>query len=1050
MARRSTAAGGPEVANGEQPAASGESQAGAGRSYMVGIGASAGGLEAVSRFLSRLPPDIGVPLVVVQHMSPTHRSMLVELLSRETELAVREIEAGAGPEPNTVYVTPPNRHVFLRDGCFVLKRPSGGVRPKPSIDAFFASLAEERGEDAVGIVLSGTGSDGAAGVRAIKAAGGLVFAQQVESAKYDGMPKAAMDTHCVDRVLSPDGIAQELAAVVRTQGRVPAPEHLGDDPVSLKSLLGRVRHHTGVDFSEYKRSTVWRRVLRRMATNRVDAIEEYYELTERNPEELTQLAKEILISVTCFFRDPAAFECMAGVLEEMLADKQQGDEVRIWVPGCATGEEAYSIAILLADMLGQRLGLLKVQIFATDVDLAAMEVGRKGIFPSSSVGRIEPRCLERHFCKTDAGYEIDRRLRELVVFARQDLTRDPPFLRLDLVSCRNVLIYFQPALQERVLAALHYALRPGGLVFLGKSESVFKQEALFEAVSSEAKIFRRRGGAGRLPSPTVAASTAAAAAGDARKERRSASEEAFDTLVRGAYVPPCVLINAQLDVLHIHGEVGHYLSLPSGKPDLNLLSLLHKDLRNEVQILVRQAQARTRSVAGRARNALGRPGRMRIVVHPADVDSEMNVALVCFEPVIEPSRRSAGRRGTKADGTLEHELVATREHLQTVIEELETSNEEARALNEELQASNEELQAANEELQSANEELQSTNEELTTVNEELQIKSAELATANADLENVQNSFGFALLVVTEQLHLARYNEIAARQFGIGSASIGERLGQVFERGGLALPVREVEAVLRDGRPRSCELSDDTRHFRLKVFPRLDFDHSMHGAVLTLLDDTDLLRQRAQMGARLGMLERLVEGTRLPVAVKEPSGRYAFANPAYAGRLGAPLEAVLGSTDAALSRAQAVAAREAELQALAGGQDSVVSELAGPLCPPGTAVLVNRFPVALSDGDNHGVGIVVSDVAAGAADLARIDLDESGRVVACSGAAARWGLVVGKGLPRTLAALKRLHKSGGTSASCELKIRGDRWLAVLMRPSPRPDASASALLTSVRD
>jgi two-component system CheB/CheR fusion protein len=467
------------------------------RPFIVGVGASAGGLEALRLLLPSLPKNLGLTYVVVQHLSPTYRSMMSQLLGRETTMTVRDIEDGMLPEPNMVYITPPNRNLTLKEGHFRLVEPARESMPKPSVNRFFASLAEEVGESTIGIILSGTGSDGAAGIHAIKAAGGFTFSQDPDTAKYNGMPQSAIDTGSVDWILPPEQMGAEISLIVLNRGLIPVATQAASAPATLKTLLGKVRSRTKVDFSQYKEPTLWRRIERRMAANHVSSLQDYLQVVDQTPVELDKLCKDILISVTAFFRDTDAFSRLDKVVGEILAGKQPGDDIRVWVAGCATGEEAYSLAILFAERLGAAFDQYRLQIFATDIDLEAMALARRGVFAASNLAHMDRNRIRTHFTPHGDRYEINKSLRDAVVFARQDLVQDPPFLRLDLVSCRNVLIYFQSELQARLLSVFHYALNPGAFLFLGKSEGIFQQEALFGVVDKEARLYRRHGTSAR-------------------------------------------------------------------------------------------------------------------------------------------------------------------------------------------------------------------------------------------------------------------------------------------------------------------------------------------------------------------------------------------------------------------------------------------------------------------------------------------------------------------------------------------------------------------------
>lgn len=926
------------------------------RRFLVGIGASAGGLEALSVLISHLPADLGACYVIVQHMSPTHRSMLVQLLARETEMPVGEIANGDAPLPNHILITPPNRNVAFQDGRLILLEPAAETVPKPSVNTFLTSLAEERGEESIAVILSGTGSDGAVGVRAIKASGGLVFAQDPASAKYSGMPQAAIDTECVDWIMAPDQIAAEIEVIVRAQGAIALPARLGEAPATLRTLLQRVMRHARVDFSGYKESTVWRRILRRMVSNRVHTLEDYLILTEKNPEELNQLCKEILISVTSFFRDAKAFENLRGPLADVLAAKMPGDEVRVWVAGCATGEEAYSIAILLSELLGPRAADLRVQIFATDIDLNAMAVARRGIYPEAGLAEVDAELLNRYFLRREGAYEVSKFLRDMVVFARQDLAQDPPFLRLDLITCRNVLIYFQNTLQEQVLTTFHYALRPGGLLFLGKSETAHQRDGLFDSLVRESKIFRRRTGDARLPAQvhTSAALVNSEVRNSPVRGRMQSQDDLLVKAVLDATLPPGVVVTSQLDIRHVFGDVSAFLNIPAGRPDFNLLNLIRPEWRLEAQTLAYQAMQRKTPVVGRLH---GGSDAVRLVVRPLAIKFSGNeeALLVGFESLPQAENPGAERPAgaeSEASQSLEEELTATREHLQTVIEELETSNEETQALNEELQASNEELQASNEELQASNEELQSTNEELTTVNEELQIKTAELADTNADLENIQNSIGFFILVVNDQMRLVRYNLAAAQWLNLGMGSIGENLRALPNMQHYPDIVDGVEKVLRDRRPLEMQVSHDDRHYVLRVLPRIMPSRESMGAVITLNEQSELIETQKRLRESEQRLLAIMNHSATAVAVKDMSGRYEYVNPRFCELLDVDMAQIMGRTDRQIfPELLANLLRERDLDAVRA--DGVLEQHESlPLEGGERRFFSIRFPLKSEDGVNY--------------------------------------------------------------------------------------------------
>ncbi|NBQ70486.1 MAG: PAS domain S-box protein, partial [Nitrosomonadaceae bacterium] len=573
------------------------------RPYIVGIGSSAGGLEALSAMIAALPSNLGISYVVIQHLSPTHKSMLVQLLGRETSMAVCEILDQMTPEADVIYIAPASRNTIYKDGRFILLETKRETLPKPSVNVFLASLASEKTEDAMGVILSGTGSDGTAGLREIKVNGGFTFAQQLDTAKYIGMPQSAIDSGCVDWVLAPEKIAAEITNIVRNRTTIShhtalvQPQSIA---TQLKKLLINVKQKTRIDFGGYKEGTLWRRIERRMAANHIILFEDYLKFTEEVPEELERLSRDILISVTAFFRDQEAFSQLKHTIKAIVSNKQAGEEIRIWVPACATGEEAYSIAILLMETLGSHVSRYKIQIFATDIDNSAMNIARKGSYIQGSLAEIDPKLISRYFSVINDRYEICRAIRDMLVFARQDLVLDPPFLRLDLISCRNVLIYLQPELQAKVLATFHFGLAESGYLFLGKSESVYQQDNLFDVVDKSHRIYRRRASASKIPVASIYLPHANSEQ-NFLSTKKNTEHKLLEVAIR-MYIPPSILVNGSLDIQHIYGEVSHYLAIPPGKPSTNLMHLLRRELRPDLQLLQHKVEQSLDSVTGRARD----------------------------------------------------------------------------------------------------------------------------------------------------------------------------------------------------------------------------------------------------------------------------------------------------------------------------------------------------------------------------------------------------------------------------------------------------------------
>ncbi|HRD89116.1 MAG TPA: EAL domain-containing protein [Accumulibacter sp.] len=941
------------------------------RPFIIGIGASAGGLEALSLLLPGLPKNLGLSYVVVQHLSPTYRSMMSQLLGRETTMPVRDIEDGMSPEPNTVYITPPNRNLTLLAGNFRLVEPARESMPKPSVNRFFASLAEEIGESTIGIILSGTGSDGAAGIHAIKAAGGFTFSQDPETAKYSGMPQSAIDTGSVDWILPPENMGAEISLIVLNRGLIPVATQAATAPATLKTLLGKVRSRTKVDFSQYKEPTLWRRIERRMAANHVSTLHDYLQVVDQTPVELDKLCKDILISVTAFFRDTEAFARLDKVVAEILAGKQPGDDIRVWVAGCATGEEAYSLAILFSERLGAAFDQYRLQIFATDIDLDAMALARRGVFAASSLAHMDRGRIRAHFTPHGDRYEINKNLRDVVIFARQDLVQDPPFLRLDLVSCRNVLIYFQSELQARLLSVFHYALNAGGYLFLGKSEGIFQQEALFGVVDKDGRLYRRHGVSARLPLLRSEMQPPAAGLNQHQRVGKPTTPLAFENILLDAagryFIPTSILINGKFEIRHIHGDASRLLNVSPGKPAFDLISLIRRELRTEVQVLMRQAQVKQTVAYGRPRHikALDPTRGVRLSVHPLSAIDSETLFMVCIEWIQPAVGKNALEDNNNAtDKELEDELAATREHLQTLVEELETSNEEMQALNEEIQASNEEMQASNEELEASNEELQSTNEELATVNEELQIKTAETQELNIELECIQNSVDYPLLVLDRNLGLQRFNSAAARLFKLGAAQSGRHLRDLPLPPGMPDLVANSQQVIESQTALDCQIVNaNRRHYALHIVPLLRDTQRIAGVILLFADNTNLYEiERSARETQVRLLA-VMNNSVSTMAVKDASGRYQFANPKFEATFGFASGEVIGKTDLQLFPAEVCDVfRESELEAMRLRQ-GIEREEALPL-PGGTRhFLAVRFPLLDDDGAITGLCFQATDITA---------------------------------------------------------------------------------------
>lgn len=834
---------------------------------IAGIGASAGGLEAITQLIVHLKPSLPCAYVVLQHLSPTHRSMMVEILARETALNVKEMAHGDIPEAGTIYVVPTNTNALFREGRFVLVSAQPEVVPKPSINQFLISLAAEEGESAIGIVLSGTGSDGVAGLRAIQAAGGFTLAQKPDTAKYDGMPRAAIEAGVVDQILSPEEIAKQFPRLLEVPKGQLAEDGGSED--LLNHLLVGLRDRLQFDFSGYKLGTLMRRIRRRQFATASPDLQAYLDYVERHPEELELLARDILISVTAFFRDREAFNALRRGVVELLHRKAPGTEIRVWVAGCATGEEAYSIAMLFAEALGDQLMHYRIQIFATDVDDEALNFARRGVYPAASMSEVSPDLLERYFRHAGSCFEAGKLLRDMIVFARHNLVSDPPFLRLDMVSCRNVLIYFDAPLQSKVLKIFHFGLTAEGYLFLGRSESITQAEQLFSTVDRRERLFRKQGNSLALPATSFQVGNTLSTPAQ-RRDRRL---ESYLSGLVGHLQLTVAVCDREGNVVHTVGEVDKFLQFPVGASRLSLAEIVIPELRGEVLTLLRRALQRNAPQRGRCRRLA--KNYLRVTVQPLrDLSGDLLMVIFAPEQVKETPVSEAS---TAPSQQLEDELMATREHLQALVEEMATSNEEMQALNEESQATNEELQATNEELEAANEEMQATNEELVSLNEELNVKTVELSKLTEDYMHLYDALEFPLLVFDRALQLTRFNAPAMRRFDLRTTALKQHLSRLRLPPALADLEMWLGRALAHGDREQITLQIDERDIRVLISPGLGKTGEVGSLVVSFIDVTDIVRTQAALSQSEQRLSALMENTTVIFTMRDAAGRYVYAN-----------------------------------------------------------------------------------------------------------------------------------------------------------------------------
>lgn len=822
------------------------------RLIVVGLGASAGGQEAFEKFFAHMPADSGLAFVVIQHLDPTHKSILAELLQRYTSLKIWQVRDGMRVEPNCVYVIPPNRNLAILQGMlYLLEREASRGLHLP-IDSFFRALAQDQGDKAVGIILSGTGSDGTLGLTAIKGEGGLTMVQEPASAGYDGMPRSAIATGLVDYVLPAEQLPGQLLAYlkqpyIQTPTAIPA---LAAPAVDwLHKIYILLRSQSGHDFSLYKQKTVARRIERRMALHQIERIEAYYHFLQHTPAEVETLFKELLIGVTNFFRDPAAFAALEQeVMPRLFEQREPGDTLRVWVPGCASGEEAYSLAILLREYMDTLNQEFKVQLFATDINTGAIEQARRGRYSLNIAADVSPERLERFFVRGEETYQVGEQVRAMVVFAGQSVIKDPPFSKVDLISCRNLLIYLEPALQKKVMSLFHYALKPDGFLFLGTSESTDEFPYLFNPVNRRWKLYQRAANGSSLrPSFVVPAlpeiraeSPPIVAVAD-----KPASLRDMVARILLEQAPVSVVVNTEGDILYVHGRTGQYLELVSGEGvSTNILRLAREGLRVSLAAALHQAATTEEVVTYEGVQVKTNGQRQTVTLNVKRLSKTRDartLLLVQFHeaapalPAAAPALTEAGRVTE-----LEHELQATREYLQATIEELEAANEE-------LKSTNEEMQSANEELESSREELQSLNEELITLNSEHEQKIARLTQVNNDLTNVLTRIDVGIIFLDSRLRIRRFNPAATRISNLIEGDIGRPISHIVSNLRYEHLVQDAQRVLDSLVPQETEVtSREGRWYMMRIRPYRTVDNIIEGVMLTFNDITEQKAVQTQL------------------------------------------------------------------------------------------------------------------------------------------------------------------------------------------------------------
>jgi two-component system, chemotaxis family, CheB/CheR fusion protein len=884
---------------------------------IVGIGASAGGLAAFEAFFSGMPVDKhpDMAFVLVQHLAPDHKSILTDLIRRYTRMQVFEVEDGIVVQPNCVYIIPPNHDMAFLHGTLHLMEPVLPRGQRLPIDSFFRSLAQDLRQRAICIVLSGTGSDGTLGLRAIKGEGGMAMVQSVESAEFDGMPRNAIESGLVDYILPADEMATQLIAYASyPSGLTARSPHSSSakSESSLNKIFVLLRSQTGHDFSMYKRNTIHRRIERRMAVHQIADLANYTVFLQRTPVEIEALFCDLLIGVTNFFRDPAAFaELEIKVIPRLFANKPDGATIRVWTCGCSTGEEAYSIAILLQEQMEKRKKTFNLQLFATDIDSRAITQARKGLYPASISADVSPKRLARFFTKQATGdaYRINKGIRDLLVFSEQDVIKDPPFSKLDLISCRNMLIYMNSELHKKLIPMFHYVLNPGGMLFLGTSETIGNNVQLFSTLDSHSKLYQRKEDLPnaqrlypeRFIPPQNADLQAHKLSGPLSGGIKGSLRMETERILLERYAPVSVLVSERGEILYIHGDTGRYLQLASGEPDMNILKMaregLKRDLTTALHSVVKHKSQIERPGLRVKNNDNFTTVNLTVLPLPPAADSLTNLPLflivleesqaiwqnpsILVTSVVEPGEKSI--ESDELTIALKQELRAKEEYLKSVNEELETSNEELQSSNEEMQSINEELQSTNEELETSKEELQSVNEELTTVNTELQTKVFDLSRANNDMNNLLAGTGIGTVFVDFKLLIQRFTPSITQVINLILCDVGRPVGHIVSNlVGYNNMVEDIKDVLDSLIPKEVEVqTKEGEWFLMRIRPYRTLENVIEGAVITFFDISEIKRMRdaLQKANDLHRLAVVVRDSHDAILLQDMEGRLLAWNPA---------------------------------------------------------------------------------------------------------------------------------------------------------------------------
>jgi two-component system CheB/CheR fusion protein len=857
--------------------------------YVVGIGASAGGLEALEKFIRNVDSKSGMAYIVVQHLSPDYKSLMVELLSKHTNMEVMRAEDGLEIHKNRVYLIPPKKNMTVFHGKLFLTEQKLHHGLNLPIDIFFRSLADDYGERAIGIVLSGTGSDGTLGIRAIKGAGGMVMAQDEDTAKFDGMPKSAIATGMVDFILPPEKMGEHLLnytnhplVVNHNAGK----KETSKNQDNYSKILSLIRHSSGTDFTYYKPNTIIRRIERRISIHQLQNIEEYVDFITKSPHEVKILYKELLIGVTKFFRDLEAFKVIEEeVIPKILSKAVPKDVLRFWVVGCSTGEEAYSLAILIKEYLDKHGRILDIKIFATDIDKESIEYASAGVYPESIVADVTPERLKSYFVKNGTTYKVNESIRQMVIFATHNIIKDPPFSKIDFISCRNLLIYLETYMQKRVFSAFSFSLNKGAYLFLGNSESLGDMSDAFATVNMKWKIYTNLRTEKRALLDEYRLGPVQRDLIKPAKEydRSNKVKEDFHNYITqelfDSYVPPAVVINEKYDVIHTYNNVNKYLKIPQGRISLNLMNMIPHDLSIPIstsihKVLKENTEVNYSDISFKLDDKLF---KINLKVKSLSNDRvSAKYILIIFEEISdelesEYTKYEVDKSKSLRVNDLEQELKYTKENLQATIEELETSNEE-------LQATNEELIASNEELQSTNEELQSVNEELYTVNSEYQQKIEELTELNNDINNWFKTSNISTIFLDLKLRVRKYTPEINRYVNLIQSDIGRPFKHISYNFGYASFFKNVETVLDNLHEISHEVKlSEERWVNIKILPYRTTENAVKGVVITFIDISDLKVQEQKLIQEHDLLNRILENNPVANVLVDSDGIIQFAN-----------------------------------------------------------------------------------------------------------------------------------------------------------------------------